>query len=105
MTLIMVHRRKSPPPKDIAFERINLLLKAASEKREDAPQLAEGYIKLAERIAKRLDISLPAKLKRSYCKKCKLPYGPVTKFRLKRGICVVTCSNCGNIRRLPYRSQ
>lgn len=104
MSLIMVHRRKSPPPKDIAFERINHLLRIASEKKNTEPILSEKYVRLAERIAKRLDISLPANIKRSYCKKCGLPYGNLTRFRIKRGVCIVTCSNCNDIRRIPYKN-
>lgn len=104
MTLIMVHRRKSPPPKDIAYERINHLMHEAHRKKVLDPLLAEKYVHLAERIAKRLDMSIPANLKRTYCKKCGLPYGNLTRVRIKKGVCIITCRNCSDIRRIPYRN-
>lgn len=100
----MVHRKKSPPPKDLALERMHYLFKLAEEKKHTSPELAERYIDIAERIAKRLDISLPKEIKRFYCKRCGRPYGDKTRVRVKKGLCLVTCGNCGDLRRLPYRN-
>lgn len=100
----MVHRRKSPPPKGIAYERIRRLFDLADRERDADPELSIRYIHLAERIAKRLDISLPADLKRLYCKKCGRRYSSDTRVRIKKGLCLVTCPNCQDLRRLPYRN-
>ena len=98
----MVHRRKAPPPRDIAMERIEKLSKLARE----TPDLefSRRYMRLAETIAKRIDISLPVDIKRSFCKKCGLPYGKLTRVRIKRGLCIITCSHCNDLRRIPYRN-
>lgn len=60
------------------------------------------YIDMMERLGRRMDYTLPPSIKRSYCKKCKVPYGGNARVRLKRNILLVTCSHCGNIRRIPY---
>ncbi len=98
----MVHRRKAPPPKDIAMERILKLSSIARETSE--PELGKRYMKLAEIIAKRMDMPLPIDVKRSYCKKCGHPYGKLSKVRIKKGLCIITCNNCGDLRRIPYRN-
>ncbi|PYB67795.1 ribonuclease P [Thermoplasma sp. Kam2015] len=56
------------------------------------------YIIQMERIAKRMDITLPAIIKRSYCKRCKNPYrGEI--IRIKKNLVTVKCPVCGDIRR------
>jgi RNase P subunit RPR2 len=54
-----------------------------------------------EMVAKRLDITLEKKIKRSYCKKCKSIYGADTKIRIKSHLVIVRCPHCGDIRRFP----
>ncbi len=98
----MVHRRKAPPPRDIAIERIEKLSKLARVTPDK--EYSRRYMRLAETLAKRIDISLPTDIKRSFCKKCGLPYGKLTKVRLKRGLCIITCSHCNDLRRIPYRN-
>lgn len=98
----MVHRRKAPPPKDIAMERIIRLSKLARETSDI--RFSKRYVRLAETIAKRVDMSLPVDIKRSFCKKCGQTYGKLTKVRIKRGLCIVTCEHCNDLRRIPYRN-
>ena len=98
----MVHRRKAPPPRDVAMERIMKLSRLARETSE--PQLGKRYMRLAETIAKRMDMPLPTGVKRSYCKSCGHPYGKLARVRIKRGLCIITCSYCGDLRRIPYRN-
>ena len=98
---IMVHHRKIPPPKDVARERILKLSYLARESSDS--HLGKRYMRLAEAIAKRMDMPLPIDIKRSYCKKCGHPYGNLTRVRIKRGLCLVTCSNCNDVRRIPYK--
>ncbi len=99
---IMVHHKKIPPPKDVARERI-LELSGLSRKTSDL-KLEKRYMRLAESIAKRMDMPLPINIKRSYCKKCGHPYSKLTRIRIKRGLCLVTCSHCNDIRRIPYKN-
>ncbi|KAA8922688.1 ribonuclease P [Thermoplasma sp.] len=56
------------------------------------------YIIQMERIALRMDITLPAGIKRGYCKKCKNPYRNQV-VRIKKNLVTVRCPICGNIRR------
>lgn len=97
----MVHRRKIPPPKDVALERILRLSHLARNTQES--DYRQRYMKLAEAIGKRMDMPLPRSIKRSYCKKCGEPYGKLTRVRMKKGLCIITCGECGDIRRIPYR--
>ncbi len=101
----MVHRRKIAPPKDIAYERMHRLFELAVAIRPDKPELASKYLRLAERIGRRMDLSVPRDIKRFYCKKCGLPYGDDTRIRIKKGLCIATCGHCSDIRRIPYRKD
>lgn len=82
---------------NIAKERIDLLVDLARH----GPK-PERYVTIAERIAMRMDITLPAQIKRSYCKKCKCPYDANTRIRIAKGIVTVRCSKCSDLRRIPY---
>ncbi len=87
----------------IALERIYILRDLAVKVATPDPQHSRRYIRIAEAIGRRMDITLPRGIKRSYCKKCKLPYGENTRIRLRRKTLFVHCGNCGNIRRIPYK--
>jgi len=83
----------------IARDRIKSLVELAAASHE----METRYIALAESIAKRMDITLPQSIKRSYCKKCKHLYDGKSRMRIKKGIVTITCSHCSDVRRLPYR--
>lgn len=100
----MVHRRKIVPPKGIAYERMHILFDLARLKKTEDPTLSSKYVRLMERIGKRMDLSVPVEVKRHYCKKCGIPYGNHTRIRIKRGLCLATCGSCGDIRRIPYKN-
>lgn len=100
----MVHKRKIVPPKKIAYERMHILFEQANLKKGSDPELASRYMRLVERIGKRMDLSVPREIKRFYCKGCGIPYGNETRVRIKKGLCFVTCGHCGDIRRIPYRN-
>ena len=65
--------------------------------------LSRRYIRISRKIAERMDITIPAYLKRRYCKNCNTTYNHGSQVRLKDGLVTVKCSNCGDIRRIPYR--
>ncbi|OWP55836.1 MAG: hypothetical protein B2I17_09115 [Thermoplasmatales archaeon B_DKE] len=83
----------------IARDRIKSLVELAAASHEMEPR----YIALAESIARRMDITLPQSIKRSYCKRCKHLYDGKSRMRIKKGIVTITCSHCSDVRRLPYR--
>ena len=87
----------------IARERIDILMDLSIMKRKSFPEEARWHIGSMEAIARRTDFTLPGRIKRSYCKRCKTPYGNDTRVRTKKGkILLVTCGSCGDMRRIPY---
>lgn len=90
----------------IAMERIGILHELSQNEKSTSLDDSRIHIDLMERIARRTDVTLPQSIKRSYCKKCKTPYGRETKLRLKKGkILLLTCSECGDRRRFDYRMK
>ena len=85
---------------DLAMRRIRYL--ADLSMRQSNIRLAQRYVSIARNIGKRMDITLPIDVKRSFCKKCNTPYGPGSVIRLKNRILIITCSVCGDRRRIPY---
>lgn len=88
--------------RSIALERIAYLHGLALRNASSDSTLSRNSIITMERLALRFDITLSPEIKRSYCKMCKTPYTANTRIRLKSGLSIITCSNCGDIRRLPY---
>ena len=87
----------------IAKERIETLHELSLREKDTMAADSRRHIEIMERIAMRTDITLPQSIKRSYCKKCKNPYGTSTRMRLKGGkILLITCGNCGDRRRFDY---
>jgi ribonuclease P protein subunit RPR2 len=83
---------------NLARERIDKLVYLAAHSEH-----SRRYMEIAENIAKRIDITLPKNIKRSYCKKCKTPYGGETRIRVSHGMVTVRCNECFDLRRIPYR--
>ncbi len=99
--LISVLLKNKKVKERIAQGRIKEL-NAISLSNEDM-NYRRNAINLMENIAKRMDISLKKNIKRNYCKNCKTPYGDCSRVRLKKNCVVVTCLECGDIRRFRYR--
>ncbi|MGC8505401.1 MAG: ribonuclease P protein component 4 [Thermoplasmata archaeon] len=85
---------------DLAMRRIRYL--ADLSRRQNELRLAQRYVCIARNIGKRMDITLPVDIKRSFCKRCNTPYGSGSTIRLKNRILTITCSVCGDRRRIPY---
>ncbi|MHB1440335.1 MAG: ribonuclease P Rpr2/Rpp21/SNM1 subunit family protein [Cuniculiplasma sp.] len=79
-----------------AMRRIKYLHDLSQSDSPVDPSLA---IEQMERIAIRFDITLPKYIKRSYCKQCRKLYRNNARIRSKNGTLLVTCLNCGCIRR------
>jgi len=95
--------------RDIARQRIYLLLSLAEEEIRRDEKLARRYVELALRIASKARIRLPRRVRRRICRKCftLLVPGLTARIRVKRGCggtrIVVTCLRCGYIRRYPVQ--
>jgi ribonuclease P protein subunit RPR2 len=93
--------------KQIAKERINILFKQAQQEHKENHSLADRYVFLARKLAMKLRLKIPLKLKRQYCKFCYTFLVPNknARIRLSRGKVVTLCLNCKHISRIPYQKQ
>jgi len=91
--------------KKIARERMDILLQLAeNEMRENRRSYSRKYVELACRISMRYNTPM-GKHKRSYCPKCRsyFLFPKNASVRLKNGRIVITCAECGNISRYPFK--
>lgn len=81
--------------KDIALERINESFKQADSVFSRDSKLADKYVKLARKVAMKINLRMPRNLKRKFCKHCYsyLRVGVNSRVRIKKMI-VYTCFNC-----------
>ena len=97
-------RREKRLERKIARERISILLDRASEVKFQDYDLAKRYVELARKIAMRYRIRLDKSQKRSFCKNCMYPYRhDRVQVRIRKSRVIITCLNCGFIRRIPIR--
>ncbi len=95
-------KREKKLERRVAEERIKKLLEMAEEKKFDNYDLSRRYIELARKIAMKYRIKIPREQKRKFCKKCLYPYRhDRVRVRIKKGRVIVTCLNCGYVRRFP----
>jgi ribonuclease P protein subunit RPR2 len=93
--------RNKKAKESIAEKRIAELNAIATS--DESMELRKNAIQIMEDLGKRMDISLQKEVKRNYCKNCKTPYGMNTRVRLKKENVIITCGECGKIRRIRYR--
>ena len=92
----------------IARERMGKLLKLAEENAKN-PTFSKRYAQLALKIGMRYNIRLPGEIKRRICKKCFSLLIPgencIVRTNPKQQAVIITCKNCGSVRRFPYRRE
>ena len=99
-------RRDKRLEKKIARERIDYLLERAVKWKERDYELARRYVELARKIAMKYRVKLRPEQKRLFCKGCFYPYrSDRVRVRVKKGRVIVTCLNCGRIRRYQIRGR
>lgn len=92
----------------IAAERMATLFQLAeTEALHRHADRARRYVELARRIGMRYNVRVPARFKRSFCKKCFAFLLPSVsaRVRVSRGRVAVTCNTCGAVQRYPYRRE
>jgi ribonuclease P protein subunit RPR2 len=99
-------RRRGGEFRQIARERIDLLLDLAAEKLRADPTLSRRYVRLARLIGMKAGVRLDREAKMFVCRKCDTLLRPGLSARVRtrseRGtILVITCLNCGAIKRYP----
>lgn len=97
--------RKPKYQRDIAAERIHILFDEAADAFDEHPERAHRYVEIARNIAMKFNLSMPDELKERFCKHCYayLAPGKNARIRLKDGTKVITCKECGEQMRFPYK--
>ncbi len=100
-------RRNIKLERKIARERIDILFKLAKENFFKNKTRANRYARLAWKIALRYNVRLPEKWKLSFCRGCKsfLMPGYNMRVRLNKGRVIITCLECGRVRRIPMTRE
>lgn len=80
--------------KAVAGSRIRKLFNIARQEADKRPALAKRYVNLARQLARKSQTQIPKELKRSFCKKCELPFTARTRTRTSKGFLVKECV-CG----------
>ena len=85
--------------KKIALERIRILLNRAKIDKKRSTR----YVELARRIAEKCRVKIPKEFKIRICRKCNtfLIPGFNCRVRIKKSRVIITCLNCGKIKRYP----
>ena len=93
-----------PRTRDIALERMQILIKNAISNARKDPQLSQRQALLACRVSTRHKIKMPYEIRMLFCKKCKsfIVPGINSKIRLGRTSVKsirITCNLCGHVYR------
>jgi len=98
-------RREKKLEREIALSRIKKLIEMAEKIKYDDYELSKRYIELSRKISSRYRIRIPKNIK-CFCKKCLYPYRQDRlRVRVRKRRVVITCLNCGYVRRIPLKSQ
>lgn len=106
----MPDRKKKEPQRkpfnvDMAEQRIKRLFELAERAYPQRRDLANRYVDIARRISMRHRVGIPRELKRRVCKGCGsfLVPGENCRIRLDGNNIVITCLECGAVKRYPYK--
>lgn len=102
-------RGKSRPlVREAAKARIrSLYSEAFIRAREGDLVLARRYLELARKVGMRHTVRIPPDLKRATCRRCMTPLIPdrTSRVRLRKGMQVITCLECGHVSRYRIRGD
>ena len=88
-----------------ALERINELFLQAEENLGENPDLSKRYVVLARKLQARYKVRFTKEQKMCFCKRCNayLRKGANATIRLSGKNIVLTCRECGFVRRFGYK--
>lgn len=91
--------------KECAHKRIRQLFDQAQKMYSTNPELSHRYVKIAWRIALKVNTQFTKKQKIKFCRNCKsyLQPGKNVTYRLNKGMITKKCKECNNIRRYRYK--
>jgi ribonuclease P protein subunit RPR2 len=103
----MVRTQDKQNQKEIAKERIEILMKKADEVFNKNKSLANRYVTLARKISMKSNVRFTRELKRKFCKHCYkfLKPGINVRIRTKEGKVVYYCFECKKFMRFPYLKE
>ncbi|MGH9921467.1 MAG: ribonuclease P protein component 4 [Nitrososphaerales archaeon] len=90
--------------KDLAMQRIEILVQNALETVKSDTELAQKQAMLAKKISNKFRVRLPYEIRQLYCKNCKRFIVPSIDARVRIGrsnvkAVRITCLRCGHIYR------
>ena len=96
--------------KEVAKERIDLLIANALHELKYNESLANEEAKLAKKLAMRVRLTLPYDIRQLYCKQCKqfITPGKFARVRIGRSnmrSIRITCMRCGHIYRKVLKNK
>nr|WP_321497192.1 ribonuclease P protein component 4 [uncultured Methanolobus sp.] len=93
--------------RSIAQERIEYLFGLARSEFSASSEMSKRYVALARKIGMRHRVSISSELKRTFCKNCGslLVPGNNSRVRLKDDTIIITCLDCGSIKRYPFDKE
>ncbi len=98
-------RREKKLERELAELRIKKLIEMSEKIKFEDYDLSRRYIILARKIAMKYRVKIPKEL-RNFCKKCFYPYRhDRIRVRIKKSRVIITCLNCGNVKRVPIRNR
>lgn len=90
----------------VALKRINTLFKEAEKAAVEGNfDRSDRYVELARKIGMRYNVTIPSEYRRRSCKKCHSYLFPdkTCRARVKNGMVVSRCDNCGTINRFKFK--
>ncbi|MAF50558.1 MAG: ribonuclease P [Nanoarchaeota archaeon] len=91
----------------IARTRIKKLFEEAEKMFKKDKKLSNRYVEIARKIAMKVNLSMPKKYKRLFCKHCYkyLRNGVNSRVRTNKGKVVIYCMECKKYTRIPLTKR
>ncbi len=95
----MVRLNKKQEIRKIALQRVEQLFVEA----EKNPEMGNRYVALARRIAMKVELPLPSKYKRRFCKFCYAYFRPGNfRSRIKDKVLITYCLKCKKYNKMKF---
>ncbi|GEM_PF-248323 len=96
-------KREKKLEREIALSRIEKLIEMAEKMKFEDYELSKRCVTIARKIAMKYRVRIPKEL-RNFCKKCLYPYRhDRMRVRVRKNRVVITCLNCGYVKRVPLK--
>ena len=91
----------------IGKDRIKKLFEEAEKAFKKNKKLSNRYVELARKIAMKLQLKMPKKYKRQFCKHCYkyLKNGVNARVRVHKSRVVIYCLECKKYTRIPLKKR